>query len=238
VNLLLFGKHELQNEQTLVISDSRATHIIHVLQAGIGQKVRAGKINGNIGDATILAIQKNTIHMRWVETLRPPSPLPCILIMALPRPKMLSRTLQTAASMGVKEIHLINSWKVDKSYWKSPRLSDKKIRLELLAGLEQSMDTTLPKVHLHRLFKPFAEDTLPELCANRKALIAHPYTEIPCPIDIQAPSTLTVGPEGGFTEYEVELLQQVGMSSVNIGPRILRVETAVPVLLSRLHPTI
>ena len=236
MNLLLFSHTELRSKEKLVISGKRATHIIEVLRAEVGQKVKAGEINGRIGEATILAIQQDTVHISWLETQAPPPPLPCILVLALPRPKMLSRVLQTVASMGVKEAHLINSWKVDKSYWKSPRLSDEKIRSELLTGLEQAIDTTLPEVYLHRLFKPFAEDVLPELCANRTALIAHPYTKTHCPINIQTPSILSVGPEGGFTDYETELLEQAGMSKVHIGARILRVETAVPVLLSRLHP--
>jgi len=47
-------------------------------------------------------------------------------------------------------------------------------------------------------------------------------------------TTLTIGPEGGFIPYEIEKLNAAGCKTVNIGERILRVETAVPVLLSKL----
>ena len=44
-----------------------------------------------------------------------------------------------------------------------------------------------------------------------------------------------VGPEGGFTDYEVEKLHDQDCQPVHLGPRILRVETAIPALLSKLY---
>jgi RsmE family RNA methyltransferase len=47
---------------------------------------------------------------------------------------------------------------------------------------------------------------------------------------------LVVGPEGGFISYEIEKLNETGVTAVTIGSRILRVETAIPALISRLFP--
>ena len=68
MNLLLFSHTELRSKEKLVISGKRATHIIEVLRAEVGQKVKAGEINGRIGEATILAIQQDTVHISWLET--------------------------------------------------------------------------------------------------------------------------------------------------------------------------
>jgi 16S rRNA (uracil1498-N3)-methyltransferase len=42
--------------------------------------------------------------------------------------------------------------------------------------------------------------------------------------------TLAVGPEGGFTDQEVELARAAGWLPMDLGPRILRIETAALVL--------
>jgi RsmE family RNA methyltransferase len=65
-------------------------------------------------------------------------------------------------------------------------------------------------------------------------LIAHPEPGAsPCPRAVAGPVTLVVGPEGGFVPVEVDRLRELG-TLVDLGPRILRVETAVVTLLARL----
>lgn len=123
---------------------------------------------------------------------------------------------------------------MEKSFWQTPWLSDDNLRENLTLGLEQARDTVMPQVHIRKLFKPFVEDELPALLAGKRALVAHPGTEQPCPTHMDQPTALCIGPEGGFTPYEVGKLEEAGCDPVHLGPRILRVETAVPVLVSRL----
>ncbi|HAB91342.1 MAG TPA: 16S rRNA (uracil(1498)-N(3))-methyltransferase, partial [Pseudomonas sp.] len=101
-------------------------------------------------------------------------------------------------------------------------------------GLEQARDTVLPEIILAKRFKPFVEDELPAMAANTRGLIAHPGDYPECPRALSEPVTLAIGPEGGWIPYEVELLSQAGLNPVQLGERILRVETAVPALLARL----
>ena len=96
-------------------------------------------------------------------------------------------------------------------------------------------DTALPAIEQRKLFKPFVEDELPGLCANTTALVAHPMPDgAASPRPAQPPGLLAVGPEGGFTDYELARLQEAGCRPFSLGPRALRVEAAVPALLSRL----
>ncbi|MFC6669535.1 16S rRNA (uracil(1498)-N(3))-methyltransferase [Marinobacterium aestuariivivens] len=96
----------------------------------------------------------------------------------------------------------------------------------------------MPEVQQRKRFKPFVEDELPAIAAGTRALVAHPYDAAPCPDSASEPATLAIGPEGGFIAYEVGKLREAGLMPIHIGQRILRVETAVPVLLARLFPPV
>ena len=116
----------------------------------------------------------------------------------------------------------------------APFCNSLSIEDELILGLEQGKDTVLPQPILEKRFKPFVEDRLPELSANSLRLVAHPIAEQHCPRDVQQAVTLAIGCEGGFIPYEVDLLAQQGFVPVELGERILRVETAVTALIARL----
>jgi RsmE family RNA methyltransferase len=143
---------------------------------------------------------------------------------------MLKRILQTVATMGVERLVLMNSYRVEKSFWHSPFLQPEAIEHELMLGLEQARDTVLPEVILEKRFKPFVEDRLANLSADTLRLVAHPIAEQLCPRTVNQPVTLAIGCEGGFIPYEVDLLAQQGFMPVELGERILRVETAVTAL--------
>jgi RsmE family RNA methyltransferase len=136
--------------------------------------------------------------------------------------------------MGVKRIILLNSFRVEKSYWQSPVLSEEGIREQLIIGLEQAKDTVLPEVLLRPLFKPFVEDELPGLIEGTLPLVAHPIASSTCPREARQPVVLAIGPEGGFIPYEIEKFVSCGFLPVSMGERILTVESAVPALISKL----
>lgn len=163
-----------------------------------------------------------------------PPKLQLTLLLAMPRPKMFRRILQHCASLGVAEIILLNSYRVEKSFWQTPFLQPEVVRENLLLGLEQARDTVLPDVRVEKRFKPFVEDHLPALVGNSLGLVAHPGNYPPCPRAVSGPITLAIGPEGGWLPYEVDKLVDAGLQPVQLGERILRVETAVTALIGRL----
>jgi len=235
MNLMLIKSEHIQNNLTKIVG-RQLTHLNEVQRLIKGDTVRVGEVNGAIGMGTIISIDEQTAMIEVNLTLKPPAPLPITVILALPRPKMLRRILQTISAMGVKNVYLVNASRVEKSFWQSPLLAPESIEEQLLLGLEQSRDTLLPAVHLRKLFKPFVEDELEGIVGESTAIVAHPISEQRCPIDCQVPITLAIGPEGGFIPFEIEKLIQAGFDPVHLGRRILRVENAVPALLSRLYP--
>lgn len=235
MNIILLSPDDLLSDNRACIKNSRQLeHIRQVHGAALGDQLKVGLINGKMGSALITELNEDAIYLDLDLQQAPPSALPLTLVLGLPRPKMMRRILQTIATLGVKQLHLVNSYRVEKSYWQTPFLEAENINAQLILGLEQGCDTQLPEVYLHKRFKPFVEDELPAIVAGNRALVAHPYTTTACPSQIDYSLTLAVGPEGGFIPYEIDLLEKCGFEAVHLGARIMRVETAVPYLLGRL----
>lgn len=234
MNLLLLSEADLITNNKAIITDRRLQHIQLIHQSKVGDTLTVGMINGNKGVAEITELTSHQAILTFQLNQPAPAKLPLTLLLALPRPKMLRRILQTIATMGVKKLILINSYKVEKSFWQSPFLYPEAIKQQLLLGLEQAKDTVLPEVQLVKRFKPFVEDELPSLSQTTKNLIAHLGDYPACPTQINRPVTLAIGPEGGWIDYEVDKLQQIGFQPTQLGERILRVETAVVAFLTKL----
>jgi len=234
MNLALLFEEDFVAPDRVRLRGRRLEHLKTVLKAGTGHRIPVGRVDGLIGHGEVLSLTDTEAELQVTLNQQPPPALPLTLVLAMPRPKMFRRVLQTCASLGVKDLWLINSYKVEKSFWQTPWLSQDHLRENLTLGLEQAKDTLMPQVHIRKLFKPFVEDELPTLLEGKRALVAHPGMAAPCPTHLNEPAALCIGPEGGFTDYEVGKLEEAGCQSVHLGPRILRVETAVPVLISRL----
>ncbi len=230
MNLVLFAADEMSGD-VVRLTGRRAEHIRAVHRAAAGDDLTVGVENGRIGRGTVITL--DPLELRVVLDREPPPPLPVTLVLALPRPKVLNRVIAGATSMGVKRIVIINAWRVEKSYWKSPRLSPENLHAQSVAGLEQAEDTVLPAIELRRLFRPFVENELPSIAAGSRAIVAHPKASSDVPRALTGPVTLAIGPEGGFIEKEIESFMRIGFETVSLGPRILRVETAIAALLAR-----
>ena len=236
MNLLLLHPKQLLDKQTAVLSDRQAEHLAKVLKAQHGQILKVGVLNGNIGRGTL-----DTSSQPWrlcIQSLDtpPPSRLPVTLLLALPRPQMIKRIMQTAATMGVEQVYLLQTERVEKSFWQSPNVTESSLEQHLILGAEQGVDTHLPTLHRAPRFWQFIDSTLPEISEQKTCLFAHPETEQTAPqLRQHEPSLVAIGPEGGFTDKETDILRQFGFSGFHLGQRILKVETAVPVVLTQLY---
>lgn len=233
MNIILLRKRDWINDTTVRLSDYRAHHLINIIKVQVSQTLRVGLINGDRGSARVTQLTESAVELEVMLVDAPLARHPVRLVLALPRPKMLRRVFRSVAEFGVAELHLIHSFRVEKSYWQSPYLDEDKIDMALTQGLERAGDTVLPRVFQHKRFKPFMEDVLPRISERRSVLIAHPGSDAPLATDTRAPSTLLIGPEGGFIDYEVDLAKEMGAQEVSLGTRILSVDTAVCAALAR-----
>ena len=177
MNIILAEADEI-TDHIIHLVDHRAEHIVKVLRSEVGDTVRIGIVDGGKGRGEILAIEKKypfavdiRIEISDLQIVTPPLDL----ILALPRPIMLKRILSQMTALGVGVIHLIHANRVEKSFWEATIVAENGFRPFLLQGLEQAVDTRLPKICLHRRFRPFIEDYYPTIRDRYQYhLLAHP----------------------------------------------------------------
>jgi RsmE family RNA methyltransferase len=164
------------------------------------------------------------------------------LLLAVPRPKVMRRLWAQLAALGVGQIILTNAERVERQYFDTHVLAESTYRPLLIEGLQQAGDTRLPAVSVHRQFKILVEDRLDALFGDGVRLVAdHRATSsIGSAIGEHRSERIliAIGPEGGWNDFELTLLQARGFRQVGMGPRTLRVDTACTALLAIVHAAI
>ena len=233
MNIVVLDRSDWQDEQHVRLVDRRADHIRLVLRAEIGDSVRVGLLNGCLGQGRICTIDASSVLLAVELSHPPPARHRFDIVLCLPRPKVLRRLFRTLAEYGVANLHLIQSARVEKSYWQSPLLAPDKVHDALLAGLERASDTVPPQVHQHRRFRPFVEDHLVDLCAGRPCWMAQMGAPLALRDTPPGDAVVMLGPEGGFVPFELELAQAVIAEPVHLGSRTLSVDTALTTALAQ-----
>ena len=234
MNLIVLEAEDFVAADRVRLVDRRLRHVRKHLKAVVGDRLRVGLLGGTIGEGEVLAIDGDGLELRVALERPPPSASAVTLAVALPRPATLEKVLQQGTALGIKRFCFFHSRRVEKSYWDASALEPAALRRQLILGLEQSCDTVLPEVELHRRFLPFVEDRLGAIRGREPILVADPEATESCPRAQAGALTLVLGPEGGFVDFERERFAALGDRLVGLGPRILRVETAAVALLARL----
>lgn len=241
MNLLLVDTTELDSHGLVAISDERARHLLEVLKVAPDQTVRAGLIGGGIGTARVVSVVDATVTLSCAFDHTPDRP-PVDLLLALPRPKVLRRLWAQLAALGVRRIILTNASRVERDYFDTHLLDAAVYRPLLLEGLQQARDTLLPEVTIHRRFRVLVEDELPVLAIDSQRLVADPSSAGTISEAVRSGDErrvlLAIGPEGGWNQFELDLLHSHGFRSVGLGPRTLRSDTAAIALLALTHEAI
>lgn len=248
MNLILIHPHEPDRAGRVRLSGDRAEHIRNVLRAGSGKVLRIGLLNGPPGHGTVEEICGREVVLSCEFDERIPSCPAIDLLLAMPRPKVMKRLWAQLAALGVGRIILVNAEKVERFYFDSHVLEPDFYTDRLIEGLQQAGDTLLPEVRIVKELKPFLEDELDVISpASGNRFLADPSgtqnifrclekNNISAPRNaVPRRSCLAVGPEGGWTPYELEMFTAHGFEIFNAGPRILRTDTACIALLSMLR---
>ncbi len=238
MNIILLDSAEIQENNTVFLQGERAEHLVKVLRADVGTRVRVGVLSGLLGSGELLSLRKKypfTAELQLELTTPPPARPRFDLILALPRPIMLKRIFSQATALGIGRFFLIHSRRVEKSFWESTLLEKEEYQTHLRKGLEQAaVDTRLPEVYQYPRFKPFIEEGFAALAKEyQHCIIAHPQGERLSSLGLAEDGgrvVFAIGPEGGWVDYEVEKFREQGFSCCTMGRRILKVDTAVTAL--------
>jgi 16S rRNA (uracil1498-N3)-methyltransferase len=240
VNLLLLRPGEVAGGEALV-EGRRAAHVLGLLGKGQGDTVRVGVLGEGVCEASIAEADPKSVRVRLALGERSSLSLPTTaLILALPRPKAVSRIVQLAASFGIRRLDLVGAHKVDPAYFSSPRLHPLRLSEDAWLGLEQGGLVHAPTLAVHRtlraslqnpegakvVFDPTARTDLAGV------LLPTSGTE---EATVLPPVTLAFGPDGGFVPEELELLREAGFRAAKLAPSVLRTEVAVAAGLGQLE---
>ena len=242
MNRILFERCEIDGD-IATFGGERAEHVLSVLHGEVGQILKTGEVGGKIGTGEIVDIRcaagdagGPVVTVKVCHDGEPLAPW-VDLVLAPPRPRVMKRLLPQLASLGVGRIFLVGAKKVEKDFWGATLLKEENYKPLLVDGLMQAGTTALPKIETRRNFRRFVADELNAVSPGACRIVAHPYSkERATAPDVSRPLLLAIGPEGGWTDDEVALLESHGFARYSLGPRILRTDTAVVAILGRLMP--
>lgn len=240
MNRILFEPAEVVGD-IATFGGARAEHVRTVLHGEVGQVLKTGELDGRIGTGEIVEMGETIrVRVRHAETPLPPW---VDLVLAPPRPRVLKRLLPQLATLGVGRIVLVGAKKVEKDFWGATLLKEENYRPLFIDGLMQGcVSSRLPTLETRRNFRKFVTDELDAQFPGGNRLVAHPYG---AGAGVRAATgarsgegrlLLAIGPEGGWTDEEVALLEAHGFVRQSLGARILRTDTATIALLAQLMP--
>ncbi len=213
-------------EDIFDLSSDDSYHITKVMRNKIGDKIEV-VIDKELYICEIITLDKQ-VSVKKLEKIEQDSELPCYVTIAqsLVKEQKMDLILQKSCELGVSEIIPINT---TRSVVKLDKKETKKIERWnkiLKEASEQSKRIVIPKVNEILDIKDLANldydikilCTVNELSTSIKKVLSKDLNG--------AKIILVIGPEGGFTDKEEEILINSGYISTSFGNRVLRTETA------------
>ncbi|MEK6789226.1 MAG: 16S rRNA (uracil(1498)-N(3))-methyltransferase [Pseudomonadota bacterium] len=210
-------------------------HWVRVLRARLGDTAELFDGAGLAARVELIDIHKRGARVRVLELTEAfnESPLHTHLGQVMSKGERLDYALQKAVELGVSEITLLTSERCELKLRGEER-ADKKLahwQRVMIGACEQSGRNTLPLLH-----GPISvTDWQVQVEAEQKWVLAPAVTGGPDSNQRPTSVALLIGPEGGLSDSEIVAAQQAGFQPWQLGPRVLRTETAPVAALSVLQ---
>ena len=232
----LFLVDALPAGDTGVLDGPEGRHAATVRRLRPGEELRLADGRGGLARAVVADVVKDAVTLRVVDRSRVPPPSPrVVLAQALVKGDRGELAVELATEAGVDAVlpwraaRCVARWEAGPrgqkalERWRTTvREAAKQARRPWVPVVEEPVTT--PALARH------ARDTAATLVLHESATRGLADADLPARGDL----LLVVGPEGGITDDELELLVAAGAQPVRLGPEVLRASTAAAVALGAL----
>lgn len=223
------------SDEPLALSGKNFQHLIKVLRLTQGDTIEVFDGRGKRALCTLINVSKRSAEITFLETLTPnsESPLSTHLGLVMSKGDRFDYALQKATELGVNSVTPLTSERCDLKL--NAERSEKKFQHWqgiLQSACEQCYRDVVPTLEPIQSLTGWAEKQRSSL-----KLVLHTTAENPVLNELDQPETvsLLIGPEGGLTSSEVAQAKRCGFLAWQLGPRILRTETAPVAILAILQ---
>lgn len=227
----LFLPPESLSSKEITITDENARYLCNVLRIRPGESLMVLDGLGNRYLCRVLDVHKKGVIVERIERQRysTESPLQIILAQGIPRGEKMEFIIQKTTELGVKRVIPLIT---DRSQIRHTEKVNRWRRIAI-SSAQQSGRTIVPEIEEPVYFDKFMRQGEihkgiiffeEEMEENLKKVLGE--------VKDEKRIFLLVGPEGGFSDEEVDHAVQKGFIKASLGPRILRAETAAITALS------
>ncbi|QIG89244.1 16S rRNA (uracil(1498)-N(3))-methyltransferase [Chryseobacterium sp. POL2] len=206
------------------IHDEEQQHITKVLRIKQGEHIYVTDGKGNLAYGT-LKLEGKKASLNVLEIKEQQANFSPKLHIAIAPTKNIDRIeffIEKATEMGISEITLINTEKTERK-----NINIDKLRKQSIAASKQSLRFHFPVINDLTKFSDFMKDLNPET-----TFVAHCHENLErldlntIPTQNLQEFTFLIGPEGDFSEKEIQMLAEKNIKAVSLGQQRLRTETA------------
>lgn len=219
-------------ESRAILTGPEAQHLAGVMRARPGTEVELFDGGGRAFRARVERVGRHEVELSLLETVAVDRELPIRLTLgvALPRGDRQRNVIERAVELGVARlVPLVTARGVAKPAETTPE----RLRRAVIEASKQCGRNRLAEIDAAAR----AEDFFAGAPSSASRWLATPRGQAK-PDELWRTSRqpecreiwLAVGPEGGFADEEIAVAQREGWQTLDLGPRILRVETAVAML--------
>lgn len=209
------------------IDNEEQTHIVKVLRMRSGEEIFVTDGKGNLSKGN-LVFEGKKVSLEVQEISENLPDFSRQLHIAIAPTKNIDRIeffVEKATEMGISEITLLQTEQTERK-----NVNIEKIRKQSVAASKQSLRTHFPIINELTKFSDFIKNINP-----KTTFVAHCNENLER-IDLnllsqtledqQQKITFLIGPEGDFSDKEIQILAEKGVNAVSLGKQRLRTETA------------